>query len=330
MGCAIEDSSRGRHSPTRIAGLRRLWTDFGESVSDLARAPTPTGWPTARARHIASSALCRRRSASAPCSGQATTPAETAIAQAPGGLELVEHAAAAAPPSAPLRPWPGSAPARRCHPPPAGRPHRRGGCCRAAPRRPPPAPSPARRRRSRCGCRGPRRRRRPGRRGARSGVLRLDQLIEPSPHLPRPVEAGAAGRRSALGATPTGVDRGGRDRAERLGSAGGAGESSSVGLGELLAAAASSVACRARPLARGGCGEPSRTRRCAVTALPRSRPCRKGRTASDPRNRYLRIRPSSRAGMPNRGCGVPPGPCRASPRRRARGRPRPAARWRGG
>ena len=35
-----------------------------------------------------------------PCSGQATTPAEIADPQAPGRLQLVEHAAAAARPSA--------------------------------------------------------------------------------------------------------------------------------------------------------------------------------------------------------------------------------------
>ena len=56
---------------------------FPESVSDLAKRPTPTGWPTARARHIAASALCSSCSASAPCSGQATTPAEIAIRSPP-------------------------------------------------------------------------------------------------------------------------------------------------------------------------------------------------------------------------------------------------------
>ena len=76
---------------------------FRESVSDLARAgacslgprskaPTPTGWPTERARHIASSALCRSWSASPPCSGQATTPAEMPIRRPPAALEVVELA----------------------------------------------------------------------------------------------------------------------------------------------------------------------------------------------------------------------------------------------
>ncbi len=72
-----------QHSPTGNPGLRKLWTDFRNLSAILQGAPTPTGWPTARARHIASSALRSSSSASLPCSGQATTPAEIAIRSPP-------------------------------------------------------------------------------------------------------------------------------------------------------------------------------------------------------------------------------------------------------
>ena len=172
-----------------MPGLQRLWTDFRNLSAILQSAPTPTGWPTARARHIAASALCSSMSASAPCSGQATTPAETAIRRPPArssSSSLPSSRSAICTPSTVRRLGAStqiaSSSSRKASS------TRRMLSRRAAPTiastvsRPPPA-SPLR-------VPGPEASKTARREGVAVAVVGLDQLVEPPPHLAGPEEAG--------------------------------------------------------------------------------------------------------------------------------------------
>ena len=328
----------------------QLSTGFTDPVSDLARIPArrrPPAPSRPRPPHRGVG-LASSPSTSMPCSGQATTPAENVIPSSPAaGPPAERRSSRSAICIASTAVWLGAS--TQSSSSSSGRPRRRRGCCRAAPRRRSPA--------TRLACRSCALAVPPIRPDGVNSTAQRERVAEPRrSHLGQLVEAprrmlATGPRRELAGArrpSSAGTDRLRRGRrrpaasprtAPKAALAQTCGGSSRTRCGSSPSSSCAQLGTRQRGLQRGDLagdrGDRSRAplsdpSRCSREPAPRSQTLAEGRT-SGPQQPLCcghNGRPGRIADLrPNRGCGGRRGPCRASPRRRARGRRRPAGRW---